>query len=79
MTTTQPRFGSCYVLDDLTAAITVAIWKEVHDSPPEPTQEFLYAPGELHGMTPQLPGHLGAPMLRRAHRRHPARGELTLA
>lgn len=79
MTTRQRANGSAPLPDDLTAAIAIAIWKEAHELTIDTTPEFVLSPGELHGMPPQLSGHLGKPMLKRAHRRHEARGELRLA
>lgn len=74
---TGPRpFERIPLPDDLTAAVAVAIWKEAHAAAPEATADCLYHPGELHGVAPQLTGHLGVPMLRRARRRH---GALNLA
>lgn len=79
MTTRLDPFASAPMPDELTAAIAIAIWRECHEPEPEPTREFALYPGELHGMTPTLPNHLGRPMLRRARRRHQAGGELILA
>lgn len=79
MTTFQSPFERAPLPDDVTAALAIAMWKEAHETHLEPTLESPYSPGELHGMTPRLPGHLGAPMLRRARRRHRASGELNLA
>lgn len=65
--------------DDLTAAIAIAIWKEAHEIRIDTTPDFLLAPGELHGMLPQLSGHLGNPMVKRARRREQGKGGLRLA
>lgn len=69
-------FESAQMPDDLTAALAIALWKEAHEFELDVTPECLFSPGELHGMTPSLPGHLGVPMLRRAARRRKAQGEL---
>lgn len=79
MTMTRHPFDSVPMPDDMTAAIAIAIWKEAHDIEITTTPEFLYSPGELHGLTPAMTGHLGTPMLRRGGRRRQARRELGLA
>lgn len=79
MTTRHRPFPSAPLPEDLTADLAITLWKEAHEIPPEPSPDFLFSPGELHGMTPPLPGHLGTPMLRRACRRHRTGGEPSLA
>lgn len=75
MTTRHRSFASVPLPDGLTAARAIALWKAAQEARPEAPPEFLFPPGELHGMTPPMPGHVGIPMLRRARRRHQARLE----
>ncbi len=76
MTTRHRDFERASLPDELTAVVAIALWKEAHPIKHDP--EFLLHPGELHGVTPPLSGHLGRPMLKRARRRALAQGELSL-